>query len=94
MAQIDDYSDAQLRRLYRDVMARGDPFKKSRHAHKSQEDLVIEMDAADEVMTDMSAEIARLEVALGRHARRWCTWRWFTVAQAVVIAGLVWRIWP
>ena len=66
---IDDWSEAQLRRLYRDVMAKGDPFKESEHAHKSQADLVIEMDSADGVMADMSAEVGRLEKVLDRSVR-------------------------
>ena len=59
MTPIEDWSEAQLRRLYREVMEKGDPFAASPHASKSQEELVLEMDAADEVMTEMSLAIDR-----------------------------------
>lgn len=85
MATIDDWSEAQLRRLYRDVMAKGDPFKESPHAHKSQTDLVIEMDSADEVMADMSMEIGRLEVAITAHVKRWRRTLWFFGAAMALV---------
>ncbi len=82
MAALEDWSDAQLRRLYREVMEKGDPFAESPHAHKPQEDLVIEMDSADEVMGEMSAEIGRLTLNRG-------VWKVLAIVGWIVVA-LLW----
>lgn len=81
-------TDEQLDRMADRMLAEANKHlpKPSPHAHLTREELLVEMDTADGIMSDMAAAIDR-----GVVYRK--TLFGIIAAQAVVIAGLVWRLW-